>query len=48
MSKDKNTKKRASKYDKKLKIEGSLDEVLKVSTETKKHGDKDKKEDKKK
>ena len=28
---------------KNFKIEGSLDEVLRVSTETKKHGDKDKK-----
>lgn len=47
MAKENKKKKRASEYEKKLKIEGSLDQVLKVSTETKKHGDKEK-EDKKK
>ena len=34
--KKKEPKKRAEKYDKKLKIDGTLDEVLKVSVPTKK------------
>ncbi len=34
--KSKEKKKRSGKYDEKLKIKGTLDEVLKVSTEDKK------------
>lgn len=35
---DKNKKQRAKEYEKKLKIEGTLDDVLKVSVPKKKDG----------